>query len=93
MRFSQNKIHSLAEQVVAMLRDDPEARLLGPEGEVELAVAGAIAADLREEAEIDAEVDQVLAEHEREIEIERLDAKLLRAKVKRQIARKRGFMV
>jgi hypothetical protein len=93
MRFTQNKIHSLAAQVVDMLESDPEATLLAPGNEVELAVAGAIAADLREEDEIDEEVDAVLDEHEREIEIEGLDAKLLRAKIKRQIARKRGFKV
>lgn len=93
MRFSQNKIHSIASQIVYMLQEDPEASLLAPENEVELAVASAIASDFREEAEIDEEVDQVLDEHEREIELEGLDAKLLRAKIKRQIARKRGFKV
>lgn len=93
MRFSQDKIHSLADQIVDMLAEDPEAEFLAPENELRLAVAGAIAADLREEDEIEAEVDEVLAEHEREIELERMDAKLLRAKIKREIARKRGFKV
>ena len=93
MRFSQDKIHSLADQIVAMLREDLEAEFLAPENEIELAIASAIAADLREEDEIDAEVDEVLAEHEREIEVEGMDSKLLRAKIKRQIARKRGFKV
>lgn len=93
MRFSQDKIHSLAYQIVDMLSEDLEAEFLAPENELRLAVAGAIAADLREEEEIEAEVDEVLAEHEREIEMERMDSKLLRAKIKRQIARKRGFKI
>ncbi len=93
MRLTQEKIHALAEKVVSMLKEEPDAELLQPENQIELAVAGAIAADLRDEDELDLEVDQVMEKYQRQIEIERMDIGLLRRKIKLQMARERGFKI
>ena len=93
MRFSPDKVHALAEKVVLMLEEDDATELLQPANLVELGVAGAISADLAEEAEIDEEVDEVMEKYQRQIEGERMDIGLLRRKIKLQIARERGFKV
>lgn len=93
MRFSRDKIFSIAEKVVDMLDADPEATLLTNRQDAVNAVAGAIFEDLEEEDDIDAEVDRMLEEHQLQIDRENMDAELIRRKFKDQIARKRGFKV
>ena len=74
-----------------MLEEDLEAEFLAPRNEIELAVAGAISADMREEIEIDEEVERTLEEYRYQIENQGMDATLLQRKIKQEIARKRGF--
>ena len=93
MRFSPEKIHALAAKVVGMLEEDPGATFLQPVNQLELAAAGAISNDLKEEEELDEEVDRVMEKYQRQIEVERMDIGLLRRKIKLQIARERGFKV
>jgi len=93
MRLTRNKVHSLAEKIVAMLDEDPEAEYLTSRPDVESAIAGAILADLEEEEEIDGEVEEMLSEYQRQIEGQGMDAELLRRKFKDQLAKKRGFVV
>ena len=91
MRFTQNKIHALAEKIIDTLAEDAEAKFLAPRAELELAVAGAIAGDLHEEEEIEEEVDTVVQQYRLQIENEGMDEAVLRRKIKNEIARKRGF--
>jgi len=93
MRFSRDKVFSIAEKVIDMLDADPDATLLTPRQDAVNAVAGAIFEDLEEEDDIDAEVDRMLEEHQLQIDRENMDAELIRRKFKDQIARKRGFKV
>ena len=93
MRLSQDKVHDLADQVVALLRDDPEVKFLANEDAVRVAVGSAILDNLQEEAEIEAEADALLAQHDREIEAGDLDRVQLRNKFKHEIARQRGFVM
>jgi hypothetical protein len=93
MRFSRDKVFSIAEKIVAMLDADPDATLLTTDQEVVNAVAGAIFGDLEEEDDIDAEVERMLEEHQLQIDRENMDAELIRRKFKDQIARKRGFKI
>ena len=49
--------------------------------------------DLEEEHDIDREVDDLIRQHDREIQQEDLDVEALRQKFRREIARRRGFVL
>lgn len=95
MRLSEDKVRRLAERIV----DD-----LGERGLVEYtqpgqnaralrvkAVYAIIIADLEAEAEIDAEVDRILATYSRQLKP--IEQDVLRRKHKEEVARKRGFVL
>ena len=93
MRMRPEKIQDLAAQVTEMLRRNPKVELLASESAIRVAIGSAIRDDLEEEDEIDREVEELLNRHAREIENEDMDLSELRLKFKRQIARKRGFII
>ena len=93
MRMRPEKIQDLAAQVTEMLRRNPKVELLASESAIRVAIGSAIRDDLEEEDEIDREVEDLLNRHAREIENEDMDLSELRLKFKRQIARKRGFII
>jgi hypothetical protein len=89
----QEKVQDLASQVLEMLRADRRVELRGSERAIRVAIGSAIRDDLIEEEEIDQEVEELLNQHAREIEGEDLDLVELRRKFKREIARRRGFVI
>ena len=93
LRFTHDKIRSIAAKVVDMLENDPDATFLKPPRELEFAVAGALMADLEEEDEIDEEVERMLEQYQHEIDTERMDVELVRRRFKVQIAKKHGFVL
>ena len=57
------------------------------------AVSVVIYENLRAEEDIDDEVDVLLSQHRGEIDAMEMDLGMLRAKMKRQVAKKRGFIL
>lgn len=95
MRLSEDKVRRIAERIVDGLAlrglvtytdDSRDARAARVK-----AVYNAIIANFQEEAEIDAEVDRILATYSRALKPVEQD--VLRRKHKEEVARKRGFVL
>ncbi len=93
MRFSQEKVKDLARQIVTMMEEHPSVTLQDTPTAVAVEVGSVILDNLREEDEIDAEVDDLLREHSADIRSQDMDVESLRLKFRRQIARERGFVL
>lgn len=91
MRLSANKIEYLADRILSLMQDNNLIHLGANVETVWKTVADTIYANMREEEEIDVEVDQLLARHKHEIRGLEMDVADLRRKFKREVARKRGF--
>jgi len=91
--MSQEKVKDLAAQIVEMLDQHPQIHLNERSEAVQVAVGSAILDDLREEEEIDDEVEALLREHAGDIDRENMDHEMLRQKFRSQIARERGFIL
>lgn len=93
MRLSNRKIEHLGKRVLKLMQDDPR---IHPSANVDLvlrAVVDAVADNLRLEEEIDEEVERLLAQNLNEIRAMEMDVGALRAKIKRELARKRKFVL
>jgi hypothetical protein len=93
MRFSQEKVKDLARQIVAMMEDHPKISLEDSTTSLAVEVGSVILDDLREEDDIDAEVDDLLRQHSGDIQSQDMDVESLRLKFRQQIARDRGFVL
>ena len=91
MRLSNDKIHDLADQILDLLRKEPNCGFLAGEDAIRVAIGSAFLDDFREEEEIDQEAEKLLDAHAAEIEKGDMDVFHLRNKFKQQIARQRGF--
>lgn len=93
MRLSNRKIEYLGRRILKLMQEDPR---LHPSGNTDLvlrAIEDAIAENLRIEDEIDQEVEQLLAQNSNEIRAMEMDVGALRSKIKRELARKRRFVL
>jgi hypothetical protein len=95
MRLSEDKVRRIAERIVDGLRERElveytdaslDARAMRVKAVYEMIIA-----DLEAEAEIDAEVDRILATYSRTLKPVEQD--VLRRKHKEDVARKRGFVL
>ena len=93
MRFSQEKVKDLARQVVEMMQAHPKVTLEETPEAVAVEIGSVILDDLREEDDIDREVDELLRAHAGDIESQDMDVETLRLKFRQQIARDRGFVL
>lgn len=93
MRMSQEKVKDLATQIVKMLESHPAVHLQSGPDAVRVVIGSVLLDDLREEDEIDAEADELLRQHSKEIDSQQLDVDTLRKKFRQQIARQRGFVL
>jgi hypothetical protein len=91
VRLSSRKIEYLSNKVLKLIQDNRLLHLTGHPDLVQRAVADAIWADLRAEEEIEEEVENLLAAHRAQIQGQEMDLTVLRQKMKRELARKRGF--
>jgi hypothetical protein len=93
VRLSNRKIEYLGRRILKLMQEDAR---LHPSGNTDLvlrAIEDAIADNLRVEDEIDQEVEQLLAQNANEIRAMEMDVGALRAKIKRELARKRRFVL
>jgi hypothetical protein len=93
LRISPNKIEYLADRVLTMMQEDGQIHLTAHVDTVWKTIADTIFANMREEEEIEAEVDKLIEQHASEIRHMEMDVGDLRRKFKREVARKRGFVL
>jgi hypothetical protein len=91
VRLSPNKIEYLADRILSLMQGSNLIHLSANVDTVWKTIADTIFANMREEEDIDAEVEQLLARHKHEIRGLEMDVSDLRRKFKREVARKRGF--
>jgi hypothetical protein len=93
VRLTPRKIEYLAEKLLGSFHDNPKVYLADNPDLVYRAIADAIYENMQEEDEIDDEVETLLQQHRGEIQTLEMDMVALRQKFKREIARKRGFVL
>jgi hypothetical protein len=91
MRLSKRKIEYLSAKILKLIQDNPRTHITSGVDLATRAIEDALYADMKLEEEIDEEVDVLLGQHRGEIEALEMDLGVLRAKIKREVAKKRGF--
>lgn len=93
MRLSNRKIEHLGKRVLKLMQEDPR---IHPDDNTDLvvrAIEDALTDNLRTEEEIDQEVEKLLSQNVNEIRAMEMDVGALRSKMKRELARKRRFVL
>jgi len=93
LRLSKYKIEHLSDKIIQMLQEHPR---MHPSDNVDLvtrAIDDAIFENMRAEEEIDDEVEALVAENKNEISAMDMDVGALRSQLKRELARKKGFLL
>ncbi len=93
MRLSPNKIEFMAEEILAMMEKDASVHIQTNADLVYRAVADIIYADIKAEDDLDAEVDELLEQYKSQIRVTEMDVGALRTKMKRELAKKKGFIL
>lgn len=91
MRLSPNKIDYLAEKLLQAIEAHREVHIQTNSDLVYRAIADVVYDNMKAEEAIDAEVDELLQEYRIEIQAREMDYGELRAKMKRELAKKKGF--
>jgi hypothetical protein len=93
VRLSRKKIEYLSDRILHLMQEDAR---IHPDANVDLvvrAIDDAIYENMQLEEEIDEEVEELVQENSDEIRAMEMDVGALRNKIKREIARKRGFVM
>lgn len=93
MRLRPEKVHDLADQVLQMMKSHPKVHLQAADDALRVAIGSVITDDLREEEDIEAEVDELVAQNARIMDQQGIDPFAMRQKFKREIAKRRGFVL
>ncbi len=93
MRLSNRKIEHLGKRILKLMQEDPNIHAAGNTDLVLRAIEDAMVDNMRAEEEIDQEVEKLLAENVNEIRAMEMDVGALRSKMKRELARKRRFVL
>lgn len=93
MRLSKHKIEYLSNKVLKMIQEHPEIHIVSNADLVERAAYDAIFENMEIEQEIDAEVEKLLEQNYNEIRAMEMDVGALRNKMKRELARKKNFVL
>lgn len=93
VRLSNRKIEHLGKRVLKLMQDDPRVHPAGNTDLVLRAIEDTLADNMRIEEEIDQEVERLLAQNVNEIRAMEMDVGALRARMKRELARKRKFVL
>jgi hypothetical protein len=91
LRISKHKIEYLSDKVLKMLQEHP---MIHPDPNNDLvtrAIDDAVFENMRAEEEIDVEVEALVNQNKNEIRAMEMDLGALRNKMKRELARKKGF--
>lgn len=93
MRLSNRKIEHLGKRILKLMQEDPRIHPAGNTDLVLRAIEDALADNMLAEDEIDQEVERLLAQNVNEIRAMEMDVGALRTKMKRELARKRKFVL
>lgn len=93
MRLSNRKIEHLGKRILRLMQEDPRIHPAANTDLVLRAVEDALADNVHLEDEIDQEVEALLAQNVNEIRAMEMDVGALRAKMKRELARKKKFVL
>lgn len=93
VRLSNRKIEHLGKRILKLMQEDPRIHPAGNTDLVLRAIEDAMVDNVRTEDEIDQEVEKLLAQNVNEIRAMEMDVGALRAKMKRELARKRKFVL
>lgn len=93
MRLSNRKIEHLGKRILKLMQENPDIHPAGNTDLVLRAIEDAMVDNMRTEDEIDQEVEKLLAQNVNEIRAMEMDVGALRAKMKREMARKRKFVL
>lgn len=93
MRLSPNKIEYLAEKVLEMIETNPQIHIQTNSDLVYRVIADTVYDDIKTEDEIDDEVEELLEQYRSQVRSMEMDVGALRSKMKREIAKKRGFLI
>ncbi len=91
MRLSKHKIEYLSDKILQMLQEHPQ---IHPSENIDLvtrAIDDAIFENMQTEDEINDEVEALVFQNKNEISAMDMDVGALRNKLKRELARKKGF--
>ena len=93
MRLSKHKIEHLSDKILQMLQEHPK---MHPNENIDLvtrAVDDAIYENMKAEEEIDDEVEALVFQNKNEISAMDMDVGALRSQLKRELSRKKGFIL
>jgi hypothetical protein len=93
LRLSKHKIEYLSDKILKALQEHPNVHLDPNNDLVVRAIDDAIYHNLQMEDEIDAEVEAHIEENVNEIRAMEMDVGALRNKIKRELARKKNFIL
>ncbi len=91
MRLSKHKIEYLSDKILKMMQEHPAMHPNENNDLVNRAIDDAIFENMKIEAEIDDEVEALVFQNKNEISAMDMDVGALRNKLKRELARKKGF--
>ena len=91
MRLSKHKIEYLSDKILQMMQEHPRIHPSENTDLVTRAIDDAVFENMRAEDEIDQQVEALVAQNKNEISAMDMDVGALRNKLKRELARKKGF--
>ena len=93
MRISKHKIEYLSDKILRMLQEHPRIHVDDNTDLVTRAIDDAIFENMKQEEEIDAQVEALVAQNKNEIRAMEMDVGALRSQMKRELAKKNGFIL
>jgi len=93
LRLSKHKIEYLSDKILKALQEHPNVHLDPNNDLVIRAIDDAIFHNMQMEDEIDAQVEAHIEENVNEIRAMEMDVGALRNKIKRELARKKNFIL
>ena len=93
MRISKHKIEYLSDKILRMLQEHPRIHVDDNTDLVTRAIDDAIFENMKQEEEIDTQVEALVAQNKNEIRAMEMDVGALRSQMKRELAKKNGFIL
>jgi len=93
LRISKHKIEYLSDKILRMLQEHPRIHVDDNTDLVTRAIDDAIFENMKQEEEIDAQVEALVAQNKNEIRAMEMDVGALRSQMKRELAKKNGFIL
>lgn len=93
MRLSSDKIDFIAEMVLQTIESTPSLHIQTNSDLVYRVIADTIYDNMKAEEEIDEQVDMLLNQHSGEVHAMEMDVGSLRSNMKKELAKKQGFIL